>query len=85
MFHWSLLSPPARQESRRTRALRRIWPISTGSGRICGARRGVMSFSAAALCSVAVRMSRRVAPRIARHAAARHHACAVCGLRFLQH
>jgi hypothetical protein len=69
--------------SRRTAARHNL--RSTRSRRRCGARRGAMSFSAAALCSVALRMSCRVAPRVARRAAAPHHACAMCGLRFLQH
>jgi len=69
--------------SRRTAARHNL--RSSRSSRRCGEQRGATCFSAAALCSVAVRMSRRVAPRIARHAAARHHACAVCGLRFLMH
>jgi hypothetical protein len=69
--------------SRRTAARHNL--RSSRSSRRCGEQRGATCFSAATLCSVAVRMSRRVAPRIARHAAARHHACAVCGLRFLQH
>jgi hypothetical protein len=71
------------QLGRARRAAARRNLIPSRSSRRCGEQRGATCFSAASLCSVAVRMSRRVAPRVARRAAARHCACTARGVRFL--